>query len=99
MGPLTGRGAGFCAGARLAGNAIPGFGRMAHGGGCGRGRRQRFFAMGMRTPPVTAGRGAAYAPEEERLMLQQQIDAMQGGMELLQQRLAELGEDPRTGEG
>ena len=50
MGPMTGRGAGYCAGYALPGTVNPmggrGFWGWGHGGG-GRGRRNRFFATGL----------------------------------------------------
>jgi len=55
MGPMTGRGAGYCAGYPVAGymNTIPGRG-MGFGHG-GRGRRNRFYATGL-----TGWQSAAY---------------------------------------
>jgi len=53
MGPMTGRGMGFCAGYNTPGYTNPGFGRgMGFGagrgfGGGGRGRRNWFYATGM----------------------------------------------------
>ena len=45
MGPMTGRGAGYCAGFRTPGFMNPGVG--FGGGGIGRGRRNMFYATGM----------------------------------------------------
>ena len=51
MGPMTGRGAGFCAGYSVPGyaNQIPGrgFGGGGFGRGGGRGHRNRFYATGL----------------------------------------------------
>jgi hypothetical protein len=49
MGPMTGRGAGFCAGHGVPGYSNPGYGAggAVFGGRGGRGRRNRFFATGI----------------------------------------------------
>jgi hypothetical protein len=49
MGPMTGRGAGYCAGFPVPGYMNPGWGRGGGGGGRGRGRgwRNWFFATGL----------------------------------------------------
>ena len=48
MGPMTGRGAGYCAGYPEPGYAGFAFGRgFGHGRGGGRGRRNRFYATGL----------------------------------------------------
>ena len=48
MGPMTGRGAGYCAGTDAPGFGAPGFGR---GFGLGGGRCNRFFATGFFAAP------------------------------------------------
>ena len=66
MGPMTGRGAGYCAGYSAPGYANPmpgrGFG-MGRGGGRGRGWRHMYYATGL---PGWArlGRGYGYWPPE-----------------------------------
>ena len=69
FGPMTGRGAGFCAGYSVPGymNPVPGAGYrgwgrgrgggFGFGGGWGRGRRNRFYATGL-----TGWQRAAWAP-------------------------------------
>ena len=51
MGPMTGRGAGFCAGYPMPGYMNPvggrGFGGFGRGRGGGRGRRNQFYATGL----------------------------------------------------
>jgi hypothetical protein len=47
LGPMTGRGAGFCAGYNMAGYMNPGPGRGFWGGGGGRGWRHWFYATGL----------------------------------------------------
>jgi len=46
-GPMTGRGAGYCAGYAMPGFASRGPGRGFRGGGRGRGRRNWFYATGV----------------------------------------------------
>jgi ribosomal protein L15 len=103
MGPMTGRAAGFCAGYNMPGYANPALGRgygMGRGcdwgrgvGGGGRGWRNQFFATGL---PFWARFGGypVYAPqitpEQERMALQAQADAMQAEMEAIRKRLAEI---------
>ena len=49
QGPMTGRAAGYCAGYSVPGfvNPIPGHGFWGQGRGGGRGRRNRYYAMGL----------------------------------------------------
>lgn len=47
MGPMTGRGAGYCAGFPVPGYLNPGFGRLGGGFGWGRGYRHRYWATGV----------------------------------------------------
>lgn len=47
MGPMTGRGAGYCGGAAVPGFMNVGWGRGGFGRGGGRGWRNRFFATGL----------------------------------------------------
>ena len=87
-GPKTGRGAGFCAGDPLADDRnpmqAPGFGRgfgrsRGFRGGTGRGHR--------------GGRGGFFAqpsPEDERCLLDNQREALQSRLNVINQRLEEL---------
>ena len=109
MGPMTGRGAGYCAGYDAPGHANPmpgrGFGRgrgMARGGGWGRGRgwRHQYYATGL---PGWARFG--YAPawgapptqpltqEQETEYLKAQAEGLQQELEAINQRIAELEEE------
>lgn len=104
QGPMTGRGAGYCAGYGTPGYANPvsggyGFGR-GRGGGWGRGGfgfRHNFYATGMfgwqRAGWSVPWPGAA-APtkEEEMAVLKSQADALKNSLEDIQRRLKELDE-------
>jgi len=100
MGPMTGRGAGFCAGFGVPGFMNRGFGffgRGRGGGGGGWGRRNMFYAtgltgwqraaMGVAAPLATT---TAPSPEAEKQFLQTQMDVMQSQLEEIKRRLAEL---------
>jgi len=87
---MTGRGAGFCAGYSVPGNANPvGRGGMGMGRGGGRGwRNQRF--------PVARGVGnygpnmAPVTPENELQALQSQAEAMKADLDQINERIAQL---------
>ena len=102
MGPMTGRAAGYCAGAGVPGYANPIGGRgfrmgMGRGRGIGRGGfgfRHRFFATGVpggfTAPfeyPVPMGEPDA---EAEKLVLRQQAEALQSQMDYINKRLDAL---------
>ena len=102
MGPMTGRGAGFCAGYGVPGymNPIPGrgfgmgFGRGRGGGrGGGRGWRNMFYATGLTgwqraaTGWPMAGGVPPYAAAPTR---EQQLDALKGQAEYFEGALGEL---------
>ena len=77
MGPMTGRGAGYCAGYNAPGFANGGPGFRGWGRGGGRGWRHRFFATGLpgwlrANLGFGASGGAAPAPPNE----QQELDAL-----------------------
>ena len=108
MGPMTGRGAGFCAGYPAPGsmNAAGGRGFGFRGRGGGRGRRNQYYATGL---PGRARAGLGYdawgspaapsagpvtpAPQQELDALKQQAAYFQGALEDLQKRIAELQAD------
>lgn len=75
-GPMTGRGAGFCAG-----TARPGLGR-----GWGRRMGARFRGW------WHAGRPALEDPTQEREVLEQEVSRLKAQMEQVQNRLTELGD-------
>jgi hypothetical protein len=103
MGPMTGRGAGYCAGYGMPGFANPGFGRgfgFGRGGGRGFGgggwgRRNRFYATGI---PGWMGFGGGYAApyypapdaETEKQALKNEAKAVREELEAIDKRLAEL---------
>ncbi len=97
-GPMTGRGAGLCAGDALPGYANPMGGR---GRGGGRGWRHRFWATGLAgrqrrgagraAPPVEAG------GESELDALQAQAESLEQGLQALRQRIEQL-QGPRDGD-
>jgi len=93
-GPMTGRGAGYCRGLLQPGYASPGGGRgFGGGGGRGRGQRNRFFASGL--PGWARGWGsgtdaATVSPEQEKQLLQQQVQQLQDSLEAIQNRIQEL---------
>jgi hypothetical protein len=112
MGPLTGRGAGYCRGYGMPGFANrwaggwdagrgAGFGR----GGYGRGRRNRFLATGV--PGWAWNRGvAAAAPiyegaaepsrTQERRYLEEQAEFLRDELDAIDRRLAELRTNKET---
>ncbi len=85
MGPMTGRGAGYCAGYGVAGcyNPLP----LRRGGGFG--RRHRFWATGM---PGRFWRWFG-APDTavEKELLEGRIKVLEGELDALKRRLGELG--------
>jgi hypothetical protein len=105
MGPMTGRGQGYCSGSGAPGYAAPGPGRgfgMGGGrgrgfGGGGRGWRHMYYATGlpgwMRFGPY----GAPYAapdPETEKTALKNQAEALQSQLNAIQKRLDEIETGP-----
>lgn len=89
MGPMTGRGMGYCAGYRAPGFASGGFGRgMGRGGGRG-------FGFGFRRgggygfAPPFAGTATAIAPDEETV-LRTQLGYLEDQLNTIKTRLNEL---------
>ncbi len=100
MGPMTGRGAGYCAGYPVPGYLNPASGRgagMGGRGGFGRGWRHMFFATGQ-PGWMRFGAGAApfqaSDPETEKQTLKAQADQMQRELDSIRQRLEELDRNP-----
>lgn len=105
MGPMTGRGAGYCAGYGMPGFVNPAFGRgfgMGFGWGRGRGRgfggggwgrRNWFYGAG---DPGWVGYGGYAAPyaapdaETEKQALKSEAKAVRAELEAIDKRLAEL---------
>lgn len=105
MGPMTGRGAGFCAGFNVPGyaNPITGRGSGFWGGrrGSGRGWRHMYYATGL--PFWARFGGVPYAapygtqpympqatPEQELNYLKSQAEYFQGALEDIKRRIDEL---------
>lgn len=86
MGPMTGRGAGFCAGA-----ANPGYANPGCGFGRGRGFRRNDFAGGAQMRGRFADFGQANGlPVDEKVVLSNQAKALQDRLEEINKRLADL---------
>jgi len=86
MGPMTGRGAGYCTG-----NAFPGYANA----GCERGRGlglglRRGFGPAERSYVREAPR-PAYSPEAERAALALQVESLKRALAGVEARLDELG--------
>lgn len=101
MGPMTGRGAGYCAGYSVPGNMNPVGGRGFGGGwgrGFGRGRgggwgRGRGFWSGWNYPvgaPVYGVAPVASGTEQELVALKQQSEYLQGALEDISKRIEEI---------
>lgn len=101
-GPMTGRGAGYCAGTEAPGyvNPVPGrcFG-MGFGGGRGAGRRNRFYAASFPRGGRFGGNVPRYGfsgpyvtpdPEQEKQTLKNQAEALQAEIDAIKKRLAEM---------
>ncbi len=105
MGPMTGRGAGFCAGYNMPGylnNAAGrglgrGFGRGGRGGGFG--WRNRFFATGVPGWAWFGGYAAGYQnvdPETEKQALKNQADFLENELKSVKVRLDEIESGKKT---
>jgi hypothetical protein len=99
MGPMTGRGAGFCAGFGVPGFMNRGFGagffgRGRGGRGGGRGWRNMFYATGlpgwMRSSPAGLAPATAEASRAERQSLQDQVETLQSQLDEVKKRLGEF---------
>lgn len=93
-GPMTGRGAGFCAGYGTPGYANPVGGRGFFGrgrgfGGGGWGRRNRYYATGLPGWARAGYAGVAYegTPFAPGLNAQQELDGLKGQAEYLEDTL------------
>jgi len=92
LGPMTGRGAGYCAGYSVPGymNTVPG-----RGGGFGRGWGRGFGWRRSGYPyGVSYGYGVPYperiSSEQEADMLKQQAEAVENELEAIRKRMKEL---------
>ncbi|MBN1440251.1 MAG: DUF5320 domain-containing protein [Anaerolineales bacterium] len=103
MGPMTGRGLGYCSGSGAPGYAAPGPGRgMGMGGGRGfgmgrgRGWRNMYYATGLPAWARSGPYAAPYQtpdPEWEKQALKNQSDALQAQLEQIRKRLEDLESD------
>lgn len=104
LGPMTGRGAGYCAGYGVPGYMNPVGGRLGlgFGWGGGRGWRHWYYATGLpgwarfgwapawgTVPPAWAA-GFAPTPEQEADLLRRQADWLKQQLDAISQRLDEL---------
>ena len=105
QGPMTGRGAGYCAGYGVPGYANPWGGAFggARGGGRGRGWRHGYHATGVPggarggwmhgawpPPPMYAGPAPAMTAGDETASLREQSEYLEQALEDVRKRLAEL---------
>lgn len=108
MGPMTGRGAGYCAGYGAAGfvNRMFGGAFFGRGRGGGRGWRNMFYAtglpgwarvgVGVAGAALAAGAFRFMTREQELDVLQQEADQAAGVLESIRQRISELeGKTPQ----
>ncbi|MCF8029579.1 MAG: DUF5320 domain-containing protein [Desulfohalobiaceae bacterium] len=104
FGPMTGRAAGYCAGFGQPGFMTPGPGRgMGFGFRGGRGRRRKGAwagaAQGFAPWGAPAAGFAGPAQQQEREVLQGQIEHLEGALSELKQRLSELEAEKQQGSG
>ena len=100
MGPMTGRGAGFCAGNSVSGYANPvgGPGRGYRGRGGGRGWQNWFYATGL-PGRIRAGLGfsnpvaPAVTTEQELAGLKQQAELLQDSLSQVSERIGQLEQE------
>lgn len=94
MGPMTGRGAGFCAGYPTPGTMSPigGRGFWGRGRGGGRGRRHWFHATGLPFWARLAGQAMPQQPDREleRQALKGRADALQSELDSIKKRISEI---------
>ena len=88
MGPLTGRGMGYCIGAGYPGNVRGGGRVFGRGFGMGRGMGRGVF---WGTAPVFGGGfPAPVSAEQEKAVLEKQVLAMEQNLAELKKRLSEI---------
>jgi hypothetical protein len=107
MGPMTGRGAGFCNGANAPGfrnNGIAGgygqgmgagrgFGREFHGVPLGAGYgRGRGFGRGIQSPYISQN-NPSYSKESEKEYIENEVSFLKEQLNALEGRLADMQED------
>ena len=108
QGPMTGRGAGFCAGFATPGYMNPGPGQgTGFGGGRGFGRGMAWGRGGRGGrwggwPAFAAAPGVGYPPpvppvQDERALLEAQMQGLQAQLDGVKQRLGQLPEQEDKG--
>ena len=106
QGPMTGRGAGLCAGSAVPENMNPDSGRgmgRCNRGGRGRGWRHQFNATGLRgwqraaatATVATPTPFATVAQEQEIAALKGQAESLQTTLNLMRKRIEELETKPK----
>ena len=102
VGPMTGRGAGYCGGFSMPGymNPMPGRGRgmgrgwgQGRGWGGGRGWRHGYYPMGVPGGPPSYGTAPYYAPtsgEHEVQALRTQAEQLEGTLNDIKKRITEI---------
>ncbi|HOK44880.1 MAG TPA: DUF5320 domain-containing protein [Bryobacteraceae bacterium] len=104
LGPMTGRGAGFCAGFGVPGSMNPGFGRgfVGRGRGGGRGWRNWFYATGLTGRQRTfgwpfSGGPQAFAPTRDQKIgaLKAQTQHFESALADIRKRIEELEAKPK----
>lgn len=83
LGPMTGRGTGYCAGYPAPGFMSPGFGRRYSGWGRGRGWRSRY-------QPIQSQREYYPTKNEEKEMLNQELKSLEQDITLIKKRLQDF---------
>lgn len=96
MGPMTGRGAGYCTGFTVPRFSGPAFGRGWFGFNRGRGRGiGRGMGMGGGIMPLSTSAPQSSGTEQEIEALKAQSQALAEQLAGIQQRIEELGEKER----
>lgn len=96
MGPMTGRGAGYCGSYGMPGYANPAVPRMGlgwrrgRGGSWGRGRRYFGYAPAWGAPPMYGPYAAPPSPAQEVEFLKAQAEGLKEQLEAISQRITEL---------
>jgi len=96
LGPMSGRGAGYCAGFQTPGymNPMPGRGwGMGRGWGRGRGWRHGYYPMGVPGAAPAYGVASYHGPpsgEQEAQALRTQAEHLEGALDEIRKRITEL---------
>ncbi|HHW12946.1 MAG TPA: DUF5320 domain-containing protein [Firmicutes bacterium] len=98
IGPMTGRGLGFCAGFGTSGYVNPGFG-AGFGRGCGRGWGFRRIYGSMAAPGLGPAGFPVFGSEEaEKEYLNRQAKVLENQLEQVKKRLQKFSEEQETQE-